>query len=575
MPARSTTAENTGPLGARESYARRVVAAGLLVRRDGQRTAPVVTAAVLGASAVVAVHLVGVRSFSHEAWPGASPEADLPLWAITLSGGCLVLGVVAAWVSRTARPGVALGLATATVGAALPAWASWTGVPPTLRSAVLAATALTAAGLAQTVPRWSAGTSWLGRLPWALGASAVVVHMIAYDPLTDPQCTRVCRSTEGPWWEGPASETVVAGEALLVLAAVSVGLMGVVVGRSAPALIRSAAGISLAVVAAAVLAELGWRDSAAWARTTSLWTPWAVGPAASAVCLMAVRAARTRRALDSLVRDLETGQADGAHFAVPGEDRWVDGSGREVDEDASSVVVMTDAHGPAIRLADPRADEVVAGLSPSRALALSNARLTALAAARLADVRAAQRRTVQRADSERHRIERDLHDGAQQALVSAAFHLSAVAHRTGPRPAIQEAQAHVATALARLRDLVHGPVPEVLLDEGMRPALEDLAAEASSLVTAEVKGLGETPVEVAVAAYLCVAALVEQAGPEPCSVEVNSSDAGTRVVVCGGRAPGDPLDQNLLDRVGALGGTVTQAEQGRGWSTEVWLPCVS
>ena len=134
----------------------------------------------------------------------------------------------------SARPGVALGLAAATVGAALPAWASWTGVPPTLRSAVLAATALTAAGLAQTVPRWFAGTSRLGRLAWILAAAAVVVHVIAYDPFADLQCSRVCRSTAGPWWEGPASETVVAGEGLLVLAAVSVGLVGVVVGRSVP-----------------------------------------------------------------------------------------------------------------------------------------------------------------------------------------------------------------------------------------------------------------------------------------------------------------------------------------------------
>ena len=182
---------------------------------------------------------------------------------------------------------------------------------------------------------------------------------------------------------------------------------------------------------------------------------------------------------------------------------------------------------------------------------------------------------MQRADSERHRIERDLHDGAQQALVSAAFHLSAVAHRTRARPAIQEAQAHVATALAGLRELVHGPVPEVLLYEGIRPALEDLAAEAPSLVTAEVHGEGEPPAEVAVAAYLCVAALVEQAAPEPCVVEVDITDGGTRVVVRGGRDAVTPLDPNLLDRVGALGGTVTRTEQSRRWSTEVWLPCVS
>ena len=333
--------------------------------------------------------------------------------------------------------------------------------------------------------------------------------------------------------------------------------------------------MSLAVVAAAVLAELVWRDSEAWARTTSLWMPWALGPAAAAVCILAARTARIRRALDSLLRELEGGQAGGVHFAVPGEDRWVDGAGRDVAEDPSTVVVMTDEHGPAIRLADPHADQVAAGLSPSRILALSNARLTALAAARLADVRTAQRRAVQRADSERHRIERDLHDGAQQALVSAAFHLSAVAHRTGTRPGIEEAQAHVATALAGLRDLVHGPVPEVLLDEGIRAALEDLAAETPSQVTAEVHGEEEPPAEVAVAAFLCVLALVGQAAPEPCAVDIDITGAGTRVVVHSSGDLAGPFDQDLLDRVGALGGNATWTRRGRVWSAEVWLPCES
>jgi signal transduction histidine kinase len=551
-----------------------MAAEGLLVRRDGQNTTPVATAAVLVAAAVIAVHLVGVRLFSHEAWPGASPEVSLPMWAAALSGGCLLLSVVAAWVSRTARPGVAFGLAAAAVGAALPAWASWTGAPPTLRSAVLAAPALAAAGLAQTVPRWSAGASRLGLLAWMFAAAAVLVHVLGYDPVADLYCSRVCRSAVGPWLEGTAPQAVVAGEGLLVLGAVTAGLMGVVVGRSVPTMVRGAVGVSLVIVAVAALAELVWRDTEVWARTTSLWLPWALGPTASAACIFAVRAAKIRRAIDSLLGDLESGQAGGVQFAVAGEDRWVDGAGRDVPMDTSAVVVLHDDHGPAVRLANTSAGQAAAVLSPSRTLALSNARLTALAAARLADVRAAQRRTVHRADSERHRIERDLHDGAQQALVSAVFHLSAVATRKGS-PEIVEAQAHVAAALAGLRDLVHGPVPEVLLYEGIRAALEDIAAEAPSQVIAAVHGEEEPPTEVAVAAYLCVVALVGRASPEPCAVDVDITEPGTRVVV---RSRGDlanPVDQDLLDRVGALGGTVTWTRDGGEWSVEVWLPCGS
>ncbi len=576
MPVRSTIAGNTAPFRACESYARGVVAAGQSFPRDGQRTTSVASAGALAASAVIAVHLVGVSSFSHEPWRGASPELDLPIWAAALSWACLILAVVAAWVSRTARPGLALGLAAAAVGAALPAWSSWTGAPPTLRSAVLAAPALTAAGLAQTVPRWSAGaSSWLSRLAWMFAAAAVVLHLVAYDPVADLQCSRVCRSIAGPWWTGAAPGAVIAAEGLLVLGAVAVGMVSAVVGRTTPRPVRGAVGFSLVMVAVAVTTELVWRDTEVWARTTSLWLPWALGPTAIVVCVFAARAARIRRAVDALLRDLEGGQAPGVHFAFPGEDRWVDGAGHEVPRNVPAVVVLDDEHGPAVRMANSRGDQEAAALSLSQTLALSNARLTALASARLEDVRAAQRRTVQRADSERHRIERDLHDGAQQALVSATFHLSAVATRAGTDPAIEGARNQVAAALAGLRDLVHGPVPEVLLYEGICAAVEDMAADASTTVTAVVHVAQEPPTEVAVAAYLCVAALIERASPQPCAVVVDTTDAGTRVLVRSREDLSDALDQDLLDRVGASGGTAMVSTEGREWSVKVWFPCVS
>ena len=367
MPARSTIAGNTAPFRACEFYARGVVAAGQLVLRDGQRTTSVATAAALAATAVIAVHLVGVRSFAHEAWGGASPELDLPIWAVALAWACLILTVAAAWVSRTARPGLTLGLAAAAVGAALPAWASWTGAPPTLRSAVLAAPALTAAGLAQTVPRWSAGTSWLGRLAWMFAAAAILLHLVAYDPFADLQCSRVCRSVAGPWWTGVAPGTVIAGEGLLVLGAVTIGMVSVVVGRTTPGPVRGAVGTSLVVVAVAVITELGWRDTEVWARTTSLWLPWALGPTAIVVCVFAARAARIRRAIDALLRDLESGQAPGVHFAFPGEDRWVDGAGREMPKNAPGVVVLNDENGPAVRMTKSRGDQ-----DSGRALTLAN-----------------------------------------------------------------------------------------------------------------------------------------------------------------------------------------------------------
>ena len=84
---------------------------------------------------------------------------------------------------------------------------------------------------------------------------------------------------------------VVAGEGLLVLGAVAIGMLSAVVGRTAPAPVRGAVGTSLVVVALAVLTELVWRDTEVWARTTSLWLPWALGPTAIVVCVLAARAA--------------------------------------------------------------------------------------------------------------------------------------------------------------------------------------------------------------------------------------------------------------------------------------------
>src|SRR3712207_6849347 len=90
-------------------------------------------------------------------------------------------------------------------------------------------------------------------------------------------------------------------------------------------------------------------------------------------------------------------------------------------------LVLSAPAGPAVRLLLPPGvapGEVVAGLTPARRLMLVNARLTAEARARLRELQASQRRAVATRDAERTRIERDVHDGAQQRLVSAMFHLS-------------------------------------------------------------------------------------------------------------------------------------------------------
>ena len=282
--------------------------------------------------------------------------------------------------------------------------------------AVLAGPALTAAGLAQIVPRWPgvAGRSRLGATAWVFALGSVVVLAVGYDPLTDPWCARVCRSVAGPLVDVGSSTQVVALSGLLMLAAVAAGLLGVAVGRSTPSAVRAAAGASLATVGVLISAELLLRATNSWARTLSALLPWTVGLPAFVVVVIGLRAAATKRAIDQLVRDLEAGRAD----AIPA--GWSE------------------------------------ELTPSVQLAIANARLTALTTRRLDDVRAAQRRAVQRAELERRRIERDLHDGAQQTLVSAAFHLGVVDARGCGSPEVDAARSDVSAALSRLREVAHG-----------------------------------------------------------------------------------------------------------------------
>jgi hypothetical protein len=89
-------------------------------------------------------------------------------------------------------------------------------------------------------------------------------------------------------------------------------------------------------------------------------------------------------------------------------------------------------------------------------------------------------------------------------------------------------------------------------------------------------GNGEPPTEVAIAAYLCADAFVGRAAPEPCSIDVEISVPGVRLLAsCASGDLSGALADGTLDRVGALGGAVTSSKYGPDWSTDVWLPCES
>jgi signal transduction histidine kinase len=556
------------------------------------------TAAALAAAVVplgIVAGTVAARAGPH---PGVTAERDLPLVLVLLCLVGLAAGPAAAWAVREDHPGTAIGLAVATLTVALPLAAGWPWLPAGARSAVLAAGPLAVAGLAQVALRWRAPRRDLA-LPatWAAATAAAALHLLGYDPFADPWCARTCLAVPAVLDGMLTTRAAVRGSAALSVVAAGTATAAVAFRTAGPpSLVRACVGVALtASAAAAVVRATGW-GGAATAGLLAVLSPLAVATAASAVGVVAARAARTRSAVDALLDDLARPPGEpgpgrdrlrDVHFAVPAEGRWVDRTGSEAPAPGPDgrMVVLPDSAGPAVRLlladgTDPA--EVLAGLTPARRLALTNARLTAVARARLADLQAAQRRAVSHGDSERIRIERDLHDGAQQRLVSAMLHLGSAEAHAAPVRRIELARARdeVQQALARLRHLTQGPFPAVLTDEGLLAALEDLALDSPVPVRLTVHGDVDADGDAARAAYAVVAATLPGAGTGApgASAEVTATQADglLRIRVAVSPPPDAPdLPPEVADRVGAARGSHSVTVGTASTTTTVVIPCGS
>lgn len=240
----------------------------------------------------------------------------------------------------------------------------------------------------------------------------------------------------------------------------------------------------------------------------------------------------------------------------------------------------------------------------ARALVGASARAEAVEAARQAQLRAAQAegRAVQltetrtaavgAADEERRRIERDLHDGAQQRLVALGVELGSARRKVSSDPeaaaALEHAHREVKETLAELRDLVRGIHPAVLTDRGLDAALSALAARSPVPVRVDVPdppALSRASTSAQAAAYFVVAEALtnaaKHASASAVTVTATVADQNLRLVVAddgrGGAAatPGSGLD-GLRSRVAALDGTFDlDSPAGAGTRLTVEVPCAS
>jgi signal transduction histidine kinase len=230
-------------------------------------------------------------------------------------------------------------------------------------------------------------------------------------------------------------------------------------------------------------------------------------------------------------------------------------------------------------LAEPRVVE--AAISAAR-LAVDNERLQAELLAQARELRESRRRIVEAADGERRRLERDLHDGAQQRIVGLTITLGllrALAPGAGAQAALDAAGSQLREVLAALREVAHGIYPAALVAEGLPAAFEDLSEHIGGRVRVDAPALARPPLAVEQAAYFAVSETVHDLGPSE-RASVRSKRVDDQLVVeierSGSAAAIAARLETIGDRVGALGGGLAASPPEDGSvKLEVRIPCAS
>ena len=279
-------------------------------------------------------------------------------------------------------------------------------------------------------------------------------------------------------------------------------------------------------------------------------------------------------------------------FWLPEEERYVDPAGRPLvvsaregravtvlEHDGRRVAAL--GHDPAL-LEEP---ELLDAVGAAARLALENARLQAELTAQLAEVRASRARILEAGDAERRRLERDLHDGAQQRLLGIRLALKLAQGRLGDHHAVEEllaeADAEVVGALDELRTLARGIHPPVLTDEGLGPALAALARRAPVPVELQISP-ERLPGRVEATAYFvaseALANVAKHAHATRATIAVNRTNGRVSIEVTDDGIGGADLDgtglRGLRDRVEALDGHLeVDSPAADGTLVRAVIPC--
>lgn len=273
--------------------------------------------------------------------------------------------------------------------------------------------------------------------------------------------------------------------------------------------------------------------------------------------------------------------SDGRPIVLPGEDN-PDRAATFLEHEGGPLAVIL--HDPALR-DDPRLLNAVAAAA---GLAVDNERLQAEILAQLEDVRRSRAHIVEAADAERRRVERDLHDGAQQRLVSLAIALRLAEGRArrlddALTSDLAAASQELDRAIVELRELARGIYPPVLVQEGLVAALQELAER--SPIPLRLRSVDERfDQDVETSAYFVASEAVTNAAKHSFASEIRiqvlSEEDGLLMYIdddgIGGADPTGSGFSGLKDRVEALDGMLSvNSPPGRGTEVVVRIPCAS
>ena len=568
------------------------------------------------ALAITAIAAVGsALDREPSSYAAASGIADV---ADALAGLGLVLGGALAWMQERTR---VVGLLAMLAGLAWfgPDWEGWVDAAPLVRSlgaaiAVLYLPLLFHISLTLPAGRLRGRAARIAvSAVYALAVAVMVGRGLFRDPFLDPYCWRTCLESaflvEAKPGLADALGDVWTRSALVVGAAVMIVAVRRLVAASSPArrvllptLVPLAVAGAAEIVYAAELLRTPLEDPES-SRFAAIFLVRSLSACALGAGL-AWSIARTRLMRSSVSRlaselaeapagTLRDGLAAAlgdprleVHYWLPASERFVStdgrplqpppaGNGRAVTPIARAgrtlAVVSHDA-----ALAD--GGELEHQIGSAARLAIDNERLQAEVLAQLRDLRSSRARIVEAGDAERRRLERNLHDGAQQRLLAVSYDLrvaTAVARKDGDTELTERAlraTAEIDGALGELRELADGIYPAILTEAGLGMALGSLAEHAPLPV--ELGGLPGERFAPAVerTAYYAVDETLRDAHARGASfASVHAERSGGMLVVMiedDGRGSESPLVR-VADRVGALDGTA----ELRDGLIRVELPC--